>query len=579
MSSSFLMPTRIIIILLSFLLSFLKPAACVYSEETDRFRFIIMGCMHFGVFDPSDYELLSEKAKEYHPDFITVLCDTIDTMDEQPMEVSWQEFHSVLAKLGIPLYDISNKNQLSFEYKNCFFIVPDSELPGSLKEALGGTFRYRHIFIFSRRYPWFEERNEWGKIIPSLSKSKVKYIFGPNLQHLELKKSGNNHIISRSLPCYLKRRPESGLLHFLVVDIDKNNASVEFVPLEKQNGLFGASHSQRKSLINIHLLSKQRAHPLTPASQQRIIETLEIRPGMNILDIGAGTGLFTFRFAEALKGTGMVFSTDVNPGMIEYIKKKMGESRYKNIFPVLVKSEGLDPFYKQNVFDIIFLSGVYRMLQHPDDYFSQLRTSLEKEKGRLYIMLINFAPDFTEIDFGDFKRIARVLASQGEEFPVFKRLREENREFVKNWKGEDVSAGIRKNILQDLNEMFLDRWLLRDLMEYYSREEIIVGKDGHAHPEDFSVLSDIKRLKWNIVDLKSFPGIDEIQLVRLRMVNKLLLIRIFEVNKLPGLENEITSHSRIEISSIVSTMEASGYQFIREYSFPEYYCLEFKRGF
>ena len=64
----------------------------------------------------------------------------------------------------------------------------------------------------------------------------------------------------------------------------------------------------------------------------RVIGTLKIKPGMNILDIGAGTGFFTFRFAETLKGTGKVFATDVDPNMIEYIKDKMQEFKYKTRF-------------------------------------------------------------------------------------------------------------------------------------------------------------------------------------------------------------------------------------------------------
>ena len=36
----------------------------------------------------------------------------------------------------------------------------------------------------------------------------------------------------------------------------------------------------------------------------RVVETLNIRSGMNILDIGAGSGLFSFLFADALNGTG-----------------------------------------------------------------------------------------------------------------------------------------------------------------------------------------------------------------------------------------------------------------------------------
>src|SRR5512136_3014849 len=43
-----------------------------------------------------------------------------------------------------------------------------------------------------------------------------------------------------------------------------------------------------------------------------VMKLLAIRPGMTILDVGAGTGQFAFEFARRMNGTGMVYATDSN---------------------------------------------------------------------------------------------------------------------------------------------------------------------------------------------------------------------------------------------------------------------------
>lgn len=148
----------------------------------------------------------------------------------------------------------------------------------------------------------------------------------------------------------------------------------------------------------VTLKHSSRIKILQPA---RIIQTLNIKLGMNILDIGAGIGLFTFPFAETLQGTGKVFATDTDPDMIKYIKERAQEGKYKNIFPVLINPKGVDPFYKQHSFDIIFLSEVYHHLWHHEDYFRELRPPLKKT-GRLYILESRDDYNFSELVFGDF---------------------------------------------------------------------------------------------------------------------------------------------------------------------------------
>src|SRR5262245_48605000 len=52
----------------------------------------------------------------------------------------------------------------------------------------------------------------------------------------------------------------------------------------------------------------------TPAGwrqPERVVEALQLKPGMRVADIGAGDGYFTFRLADAVGAQGHVYAVEV----------------------------------------------------------------------------------------------------------------------------------------------------------------------------------------------------------------------------------------------------------------------------
>jgi ubiquinone/menaquinone biosynthesis C-methylase UbiE len=360
------------------------------------------------------------------------------------------------------------------------------------------------------------------------------------------------------------------------VDVDKGSASVEFVPV---GGGGEDVFIEKQSLIKFHIFTEFKRELSAGHNLSRIIKALNIRPGMDILDIGAGTGIFSFRFAEALKGSGRVFATEIDPEMISYMEDKIREAGSNNIFPVLVTPNGLDSFYKERTFDIIFLCETYQCIQEAEGYFLSLSSSL-KDTGRLYIINAVNTPDaFGETEFGDFKQVAGAFSSMGNDFPIFRRLSQETRDFIRGWKGEDIPSDIRIRITQEFNGMLSDRWLFNDLMDHYSKEEITMGETGGCVPKQFSALPyNIRLYKWFLVplDLAGLFNRDK----RLTdyghykdimyMFNKRLLVEALGVSRQPDMQ--------VLKGETISTLKAAGYEFVRSYDFlEEYYFLEFKK--
>ncbi len=622
-----------VIIIISFCLFFLNASFYAQAKDDSNFCFAVMGCLHFGYCDFQDYELAVKNIKLYNPDFMVFLGGMVDAMGEGSVESLWQGFDRITERLKMPVYNTSGdcyrllpitipqdrvalmkkcfldrykKSYYSFEYKNNLFICLDSDnLFGQeralivkeqldfLKNVIADVSRYDNVFIFMHDSPWFRNENEWLKVIHPLIKGKVKYVFGSGMHSIGQKRiDGVTYITSGYPPCDITAMStvlRSHFFHFLTVKVDKRKISIKVVlakpiPIENLVGMQsrGEKPQQRandKILFKPYQLSAhERVNMLNPS---RVIETLKIKLGMSILDIGAGTGIFTFPFAEALKGTGKVFATETDSSMIEYIKDKIEEGKYKNIFPILIQSKGVDPFYKQHTFDIIFLSAVYDNILHPEDYFRELRPSLAKNNGRLYIIHWKNVFDFSPKEFDDFREVIEILIPKGEEFPVLKRLDKEVKDFIKNWCGEDIPSEIRIKIIQGFNEMLSDRFLFGDLSDYYA------AKQKPGLPVVLEILvapQDVELANWLIVNLddrkvfdKKKRNISDIDKRELSKLNRLLLAEILQSDKI----HYFTSRGGticLEKNSVISTMKAAGYQLVREYDFlPINYFLEFKR--
>lgn len=63
----------------------------------------------------------------------------------------------------------------------------------------------------------------------------------------------------------------------------------------------------------------------------RIVERLELRPGMRVLDAGCGPGRLAIPVAKALGPEGEVVAIDMQPGMLGRAREKAGQAGLANI--------------------------------------------------------------------------------------------------------------------------------------------------------------------------------------------------------------------------------------------------------
>jgi arsenite methyltransferase len=122
----------------------------------------------------------------------------------------------------------------------------------------------------------------------------------------------------------------------------------------------------------------------------KIISGLKIRPGDSIADIGAGSGLFSRKFASLVTSSGKVYSVDINKDLLKHIddvNKKLGINNIKTI----LAGEN-DPKLPEPV-DLIFICDTLHYIDGQEKYVSAMAGSL-KSKGRLAVISFknNFPP-------------------------------------------------------------------------------------------------------------------------------------------------------------------------------------------
>lgn len=137
--------------------------------------------------------------------------------------------------------------------------------------------------------------------------------------------------------------------------------------------------------------AKQFDDPARDAWQMpgRVIEALGLKPGQAVADIGAGTGYFTVRLAKSAAAP-MVYAVDVEPAMLEHLRKRAAAEHLKNV--VAVQAAATSPNLPAAV-DVILVVDTYHHLPSRVAYFSALRTSL-KPGGR--IAIVDFRKDSPE---------------------------------------------------------------------------------------------------------------------------------------------------------------------------------------
>ncbi|MCW4026826.1 MAG: methyltransferase domain-containing protein, partial [Candidatus Bathyarchaeota archaeon] len=116
-----------------------------------------------------------------------------------------------------------------------------------------------------------------------------------------------------------------------------------------------------------------------------VVSALDLRPGQVIADIGAGSGYFSFRLAQAVGPKGLVFAIDVNPNMIRHLNRKKRDLGFGNVFSVLAEED--DPLLPNDSVDVFFICNTWHHIPDQEKYLRLMRDML-RHGGK--VVMIDF---------------------------------------------------------------------------------------------------------------------------------------------------------------------------------------------
>ena len=112
----------------------------------------------------------------------------------------------------------------------------------------------------------------------------------------------------------------------------------------------------------------------------KLIEALKLKEGMVVADVGAGSGYYSFRMSEKVGDKGKILAVDIQPEMLDAIRKKAKAKKVTNVEPVQGTED--DPKLPEGKVDLILLVDVYHEFSKPYE-MTQAMVKALKPGGRL----------------------------------------------------------------------------------------------------------------------------------------------------------------------------------------------------
>ena len=115
----------------------------------------------------------------------------------------------------------------------------------------------------------------------------------------------------------------------------------------------------------------------------QVVSFLKLESGQTIADIGAGSGYFTRRFAEAVGPQGSALAVEIEPGFFPFIRQTAKELGLDNLKPHHAEPD--DPKLEPNSMDMVFICDTLHHIENRQPYYQKVYAAL-KPGGRLVVV-------------------------------------------------------------------------------------------------------------------------------------------------------------------------------------------------
>ena len=134
-----------------------------------------------------------------------------------------------------------------------------------------------------------------------------------------------------------------------------------------------------------------------------LLKNLNLKPGMKVADIGAGSGYHSRLIAKQI-GNGKVYAVDVEQEMIAYLNERIQREKLSNIQPVLGSETSV--LLPAESIDLMLLVDVYHEFSFPYEMGTSMYNAL-KPNGKIVLVEFRMEDDAVPI-----KTIHKMSESQ-----------------------------------------------------------------------------------------------------------------------------------------------------------------------
>lgn len=119
------------------------------------------------------------------------------------------------------------------------------------------------------------------------------------------------------------------------------------------------------------------------AKRKEIVAAMKLKPTDVIADVGAGTGLFTRLFAQAVGPEGRVIAVDIAQKFLDHIEVTCRERSIRNVETLLCKDDSTE--LPPEAIDVAFICDTYHHFEFPQKTMTSLLKAL-KPGGRVFVI-------------------------------------------------------------------------------------------------------------------------------------------------------------------------------------------------
>ena len=119
------------------------------------------------------------------------------------------------------------------------------------------------------------------------------------------------------------------------------------------------------------------------ANRDAIVGALAIEPGMDVADIGAGTGVFQSGLAAAVGSSGTVFQVDLVPTFVEHLRARATAAGLDRVEVVQCTERSVE--LAEASIDLAIVCDTYHHFEYPRSTLASVRQAL-RPGGRLFVV-------------------------------------------------------------------------------------------------------------------------------------------------------------------------------------------------